>query len=179
MKLFLLLIFNAVFIFTSCKCNCDGNTPTLSPQNEKLMPFKNDSIIDFISDQTGIIPFSASRFHGEIKPKDISMDFRKSCICPDDYLVIDGYTERIDTIDFGLRIETDKDGSSIHYFFNSFDFYQFDSTHISRKINDKLLTGLSLKDFSNLSNSVRQIYYKDSLGLVSVVYKNGTTIDLK
>lgn len=178
MKLFLILIFNSLFIFVSCKCNCEGGAPVISAANEKLIICKNDSVIHFIKNQTEAVAFSVSRGHSEIKPKDVSMNFRKSCDCPNDYLITDGYTERIDTIDFGLRIETYKDGSAIRYGLNSFDFFTFDSTNISRTINDKVISGLSLKNLpANFSAS--QIYYKDSLGLVSIVYRDGTIIDLK
>jgi len=185
MKLYTFLILSIAFISISCKCNCDGGIPVISSQNEKLIPFKNDTIIDFINTKSNTVKFYVSTLNNEEVPRNSCMFFSnlfsKNCICPSDHIITNGFIEQSysDSISFSIQIVTNENSSNYSYSLNQNYFFQFDSTNISKTINNRLYTGLSLKEFTNSRDSISRIYYKDSLGLVSVVYKNGKTVDLK
>lgn len=188
MKVFFILIFSSVCIFASCKkCNCEGGSPEISSQNEALILFKNDTTIDFIINQTDIVQVKTSQFHDKESHKSKCAGvgpfnlFSKNCDCASDEVITDGYNQRSveDSISFSLIISTEKTGSSVRYNFNEHIFFEFDSINLSKTINNKLISDLSVKYFPNVYDSISYIYYKESVGLVSVVYKNGNTLDLK
>ncbi len=184
MKLYFFLFLSIAFVSVSCKCNCDGGLPVISAQNQQLITFKNDSIIDFINSQTDTTKFYVSIFNYEEVPRNSCMAFSnlfsKNCNCPSEHIMMNGFTESdSDSISFSLLIITDKNSSGYSYNLNQNYFFQFDSINISKTINNNLYTGLSMKEFTNSRDSISRMYYKETLGLVSVVYKNGKTVDLK
>lgn len=187
MKVFFILIFSSAFILSSCtkKCNCEGTAPVISPQGEALVIFKADTVVDFINQDnlrdTIKVITERTKYEDKLRTHVGNFLFGKTCYCASDFVETDGYTQTStnNTFYFSLTVLTDKKGNEVSYRYNTTGFTQFDSTAISRVINNKLVTGLSVKRFSSMYDSVSNIYYKENLGLVSVVYRNGKIVDLK
>ena len=187
MKSSLHLILASLIIFFSCNnCHCEGGAPVISPQNNALLIFKRDTMLDFIN-QTNIdetINVGVSRFHYDNLDRGrncMPLLRKKICVCPSDDSQSDGYEQTCNdnSFRFSLKITTDNTCSTVHYNLNQIGFTEFDSSNLSKTINNTLITGIHAKYFPSVYDSVSYIYYKESLGIISVGYKNGKKIDLK
>ena len=163
----------------SCtKCNCTGEKPRLTQRQIAAIPFENDTSLIF---SNGVeeckLEYVKNSF--EEQPKNAN------CDCVQDYFVGVEYLTTIEApvrIFFRVRMEAYKDGNYSSYSITSygnsiFQFTSSDSSNVNLETPSGTYADLymkSLKDAEWGSNdSLEQIYFSNSLGLVAVQYTSG------